>query len=320
VRRIATIVVLSVLASGSFAIPPASASAPSWPATFRGLTDPQLLPIQLDVIQRRDGTLGLSDLFVDIELTCPSGERIGFGTGVGYFPALPLDGNRVSIDEIFGNQAFHVHARVSSNRIRGTVSMALAAFTPDEQLQRCDSPIERFTAERVPETTTAAATHSPLTRTTFTVRKDGTSTRSRVVLTSRSIAAADQATSYRGKTDQHLPMRSTSAGRAIGAPSTVPSSRRGSAAMTEHLRAPGAWGSSGSAAASPSSRGRSCSTTSSSTARSIGRAASATCEHEDGCDSPCRPSRTTNGCRSADRVACTGARTPPETLTSARRR
>jgi hypothetical protein len=207
VRRIATIVVLSVLASGSFAIPPASASAPSWPATFRGLTDPQLLPIQLDVIQRRDGTLGLSDLFVDIELTCPSGERIGFGTGVGYFPALPLDGNRVSIDEIFGNQAFHVHARVSSNRIRGTVSMALAAFTPDEQLQRCDSPIERFTAERVPETTTAAATHSPLTRTTFTVRKDGTSTRSRVVLTSRSIAAADQATSYRGKTDQHLPIR-----------------------------------------------------------------------------------------------------------------
>ena len=206
-RRTIATVVLGFVASALFAIPPASAAAPTWPATFRGLSDPQLLPIQLDVVQRRDGTLALRDLFVEIELACPTGERIGFGTGFGYYPALPLDGNRLAIDEIFGNQAFHVHARVGPNRVRGTVSMAIAAFTRDEELQRCDAPVERFVAERVPETTTAAAIRSPDVDTMFTVRTDRVSARSRVALTSRSTTASGTDTSYRGRTDQHLPMR-----------------------------------------------------------------------------------------------------------------
>src|SRR5262245_56864438 len=206
-RRAVTVVVLSFVAVAGFAIPSASASAPTWPATFRGLTDPQLLPIQLDVVQRRDGTLGLRDLFFDIELACPSGERIGVGTGVGYFPSLPLDGNRLAIDEVYGNQAFHLHARVSPNRVRGTVSLAFAAFTPDEQLQRCDAPVERFAAERVPETATAATARPADTRTVFTVRTGRMSVQTRLARTTGGTTAAGSDTSYRGKTDQHLPMR-----------------------------------------------------------------------------------------------------------------
>jgi hypothetical protein len=210
-RRTIAIVALTFVASALFAIPSASASAPTWPATFRGLTDPQLLPIQLDVVQLRDGTLGLRDLFLEIELSCPTGERIGLGTGVGYVPALRLNGNRLAIDEIFGNEAFHVRARVSPNRVRGTVSLALAGFTPDEELQRCDAPVERFSAERVPEaaagTATASTLRSPNVRTMFLVRPSRTTSRTSLILRSGPSAVADGGASYRGKTEQHLPIR-----------------------------------------------------------------------------------------------------------------
>ena len=207
--RTITLVVLSFVASGVIGLPSASASAPAWPATFRGLTDPQLLPIQFDVVQRRDGTLGLQDLFLEIELTCPSGDRIGFGTGAFYFPALRLDGGRLRIDEIYGNQAFHVHARVTSNHVRGTVSIALAAFTRDEELQRCDAPVQRFNAERVPEMTAAstAVVRSPDVRTAFVVRPSTTTARTSLRLASQPRAVADGGVRYKGTTAQHLPLR-----------------------------------------------------------------------------------------------------------------
>jgi hypothetical protein len=208
-RRTIMLVVLSFVASGLIATSSASASAPTWPATFRGLTDPQLLPIQLDVVQRRDGSLGLQDLFLEIDLACPSGDRVGLGTGVFYYPSLPLEGNRLTIDEIYGNQAFHLHARVSPNRVHGTVSLAIAAFTPDEELQRCDAPVEKFTAERVPETATASsvASRSPDVRRVFQVRPSQTTTLSSVRLRSRPRAVADSGATYRGKTAQRLPIR-----------------------------------------------------------------------------------------------------------------
>jgi hypothetical protein len=207
VRRTIMVLVLSLLVSGTFALSPAAASAPTWPATFRGLTDQQLLPIQLDVVQLPDGSLGLNDLFLDLEISCPTGERIGLGTGVFYFPARPLDGHTLKIDEIYGNQAFHLSARVSSHRVQGTVAMALAAFTPDEELQRCDAPTQRFTAQRVADTAGAApAVRSPAVQTRFLVRSGGLSARRSVQLGSAPRALAAGSVHYRGKTAQHLPI------------------------------------------------------------------------------------------------------------------
>jgi hypothetical protein len=207
VRRTIMVIVLSVLASGAFALPLAAASAPSWPATFRGLTDQQLLPIQLDVVQLPDGSLGLNDLFLELEISCPTGERIGLGTGVFYFPALPLDGHDLRIDEIYGNEAFHLSARVGFHQVRGTVTMALAAFTADEQLQRCDAPTQRFTAQRVADTAgTAVAARAPDVQTRFLVRPGGLSVKRSIELGTAQRPLAAGPLHYRGKTAQHLPI------------------------------------------------------------------------------------------------------------------
>ncbi len=206
-RRTITAVVLTILASGAFALAPAAASAPSWPATFRGLTDQQLLPIQLDVVQLPDGSLGLNDLFLELEISCPTGERIGLGTGAFYFPALPLDGHDLKIDEIYGNEAFHLSARVGFHQVRGTVTLALAAFTADEELQRCDAPTQRFTAQRVADTPGAAlAVRAPVVQTRFLVRPGGLSVRRSVELGSAPRPLAAGPIHYRGKTAQHLPI------------------------------------------------------------------------------------------------------------------
>ena len=206
-RRTITVIVLSVVAYGVFVVPPAAASAPSWPATFRGLTDQQLLPIQLDVVQLQDGSLGLSDLSLELEISCPTGDRIGLGTGVFYFPALPLDGHSLKIDEIYGNEAFHLSARVGANSVRGTVTMALAAFTPDEQLERCDAPTQRFTAERVADSVgSGLAARSPLVQTRFLVRSGGVSAKRSIEFGSAPRPLAAGVLQYRGKTAQHLPI------------------------------------------------------------------------------------------------------------------
>src|SRR5205823_10736937 len=109
--------------------------------------------------------------------------RIGLGTGVFYFPALPLDGHDLKIDEIYGNEAFHLSARVGFHQVRGTVTVALAAFTADEELQRCDAPTQRFTAQRVADGRVAAlAVRAPVVQTRFLVRPGGLSVRRSVEL------------------------------------------------------------------------------------------------------------------------------------------
>jgi hypothetical protein len=204
-RRAITIVVLSLVASGLFASPHASAAAP-WPATFRGLTDPQQLPIELNVIRRSDGRLGLRELSLTIELACPSGDRVFLQTGAGFIPSLPLDGHRLVLDRIYWNQAIHVQARVGPNRVRGTAWVAFAAFTPDERLQRCDTEPQTFVAERVPGGSgTATVTRSPDVRTTLPVHHRWLFARHDAI---RALpdTTAEPGVRYEGMTAQHLPI------------------------------------------------------------------------------------------------------------------
>jgi hypothetical protein len=156
-RRLTSLLLCSAMLTALLGTAPASADAPVWPATFRGLTEPQFLPIEIGVDERRDGSLGLRYVYLAADLTCPSGDQVGWGFGIGWSRSLPLEGRVATIDQVDGNLAVHLRLRVTPNRVRGSISMAMAAFDRDEALMRCDSGAQRFVAERVPETAARAA-------------------------------------------------------------------------------------------------------------------------------------------------------------------
>lgn len=148
-RRTTLLLLCTTILSALTVPAPASAAAPMWPATFRGLTDPQLLPVEFVIEERRAGGLGLRSLELNVDLSCPSGDEFSFGMGMWWGRPVPLDGKVARLDQVEGNLAMHLAVRVTPNRLRGTLTMAMAAFDADERLQRCDSGPQRFTAERV---------------------------------------------------------------------------------------------------------------------------------------------------------------------------
>lgn len=160
-RRVTSLLLCSAMMSALVGVAPAAADPPVWPATFRGLTDPQFLPIEIAVAQRRNGDLGLRYVYLAADMTCPSGDQVGWGFGIGWSRPLPLEGRVATIDDVSGNLALHARLRVTPNRVRGSISFAMAAFDRNEDLMRCDSGPQRFTAERVPE---SAANAERMTR------------------------------------------------------------------------------------------------------------------------------------------------------------
>jgi hypothetical protein len=99
--------------------------------------------------ERRDGVRHLVELVATFDLTCSStGESLTFTYGSGPID-VPVVGGAVVFDDVLFNTAF-LTGRLRTRRGGGTLSLALAAFTPDEDLQRCGSGPVAWKAHRRP--------------------------------------------------------------------------------------------------------------------------------------------------------------------------
>jgi hypothetical protein len=99
---------------------------------------------------RREGVRHLVEVVATFDLICSgTGEALTFTYGSGPVD-VPAVGGAVALDDVLFNTAFHLAGRLRTLRGGGTVSLALAAFTPDEELQRCESGPVAWKAHRRP--------------------------------------------------------------------------------------------------------------------------------------------------------------------------
>jgi hypothetical protein len=77
-----------------------------------------------------------------------------------WLPGLPLDGRTLTLDEVGGDMALHLHAKVKATTIVGSLlRFSHASFTSDEEPQICTTGDLTWTATRtVPAPTTAQRT------------------------------------------------------------------------------------------------------------------------------------------------------------------
>jgi hypothetical protein len=77
-----------------------------------------------------------------VTLTCPDQTTLefGFGFGFGGNSGVPITDRVFSFDDVFWDSAFHIAGELGPLRGQGTMSMAQAVITPDEQAaQLCTS-------------------------------------------------------------------------------------------------------------------------------------------------------------------------------------
>jgi hypothetical protein len=85
-----------------------------------------------------------------ISLTCEDQTTLDFGFGFGFGGGqVPIIDRAVSFDELFGEQAIHLAGELGSQQGQGTLSLAMAQLTPDEQAQLCTSGDLTWTVEFV---------------------------------------------------------------------------------------------------------------------------------------------------------------------------
>ena len=105
------------------------------------------------VVGRTDaGQRFVRDLSVQhITLACPDQTALEFGFGYGFGgPYVLITDRAFSFDDIFWESAFHIAGELGSLQGQGTLSLARAVITPDEQAaQLCTSGDLTWTVEFV---------------------------------------------------------------------------------------------------------------------------------------------------------------------------
>jgi hypothetical protein len=75
-----------------------------------------------------------------ISLTCEDQTTLDFGFGFGFGGGtVPIIDRAFSFDEVFGELAIHIAGELGPLQGQGTLSLAMAQLTPDEQAQLCTS-------------------------------------------------------------------------------------------------------------------------------------------------------------------------------------
>jgi hypothetical protein len=74
-------------------------------------------------------------------LDCEDGTEIGWGGVWSFSPGFALAPARLDYDDVFTDEAMHVHGRLGTHAGSGTASDAFAALTADEQAQFCTTGI-----------------------------------------------------------------------------------------------------------------------------------------------------------------------------------
>lgn len=110
---------------------------------------------------RRDEVRHLVEIVATFDLTCSgTGEALTFTYGSGPVD-VPVAGGAVALDDVLFNTAFHLAGNLRALRAGGTASLAVAAFTPDEELQRCESGPVAWKAHRRPARSSPRAAGDP---------------------------------------------------------------------------------------------------------------------------------------------------------------
>jgi hypothetical protein len=104
------------------------------------------------VVGKTDSGRFVRDLNVrHITLTCEDQTTVELGFGYGFGgPSVPITEGAFSFDDVFWDTAFHVAGDLGPLKGQGTLSLALAQITPDEQAaQLCTSGELTWTVEFV---------------------------------------------------------------------------------------------------------------------------------------------------------------------------
>ena len=88
---------------------------------------------------RRDAGVALREIGFGWHLGCEDGSALDIGMLFGFGRALPMEPDRLDLDEVFGNIALHVHGDLGAHTGSGTASQAFAVLTPDLDAQLCAS-------------------------------------------------------------------------------------------------------------------------------------------------------------------------------------
>jgi hypothetical protein len=102
---------------------------------YRGRTS-QAEPMHLTTA-RVDSTIELRSFDAAWTLGCEDGTEFGWGEYWWFYSGLTLSPARLDFDNVWTEEAMHVHGRLGTHVGSGTFSDAIAALTADEQAQLC---------------------------------------------------------------------------------------------------------------------------------------------------------------------------------------
>jgi hypothetical protein len=145
-RTVGLLLGVSLAASGlNVAAPSASAASPGvlWAGNTRDGGRVYLRTV------RRDGVRHVVYFQADVSLTCDGTDEVlemAFAT----VPGAPVVDGSFLHDQVLFNTASHLAGGLGTDQGRGTFSVAMAGFTPEERTQRCDMPTTEWKVHRRP--------------------------------------------------------------------------------------------------------------------------------------------------------------------------